>query len=141
MHALCYSRHMHHRFTALALSAALMIPSITFAHPGALDANGCHTCKTNCTEKYALQYGQYHCHKGSDRTINYTPAQAGGAASSVASKKAVKSASKSSKKAVKKASKSSKKAVKAASKLSKKSVNAASRSSKKSNSLSLQSSK
>ncbi len=31
------------------------------AHPGGTDANGCHTCKTNC-EKWGLHYGQYHCH-------------------------------------------------------------------------------
>ena len=31
------------------------------AHPGRLDANGCHTCRTNC-EEYGLFYGQYHCH-------------------------------------------------------------------------------
>lgn len=33
------------------------------AHPGKTDANGCHTCKTNC-EKYGLDYGEYHCHNG-----------------------------------------------------------------------------
>lgn len=31
------------------------------AHPGGLDENGCHTCRTNC-EDYGLFYGQYHCH-------------------------------------------------------------------------------
>jgi hypothetical protein len=36
-------------------------PMPVSAHPGGLDANGCHTCRTNC-EDYGLFYGQYHCH-------------------------------------------------------------------------------
>lgn len=31
------------------------------AHPGRTDANGCHTCRTNCA-KYGLRDGEYHCH-------------------------------------------------------------------------------
>lgn len=31
------------------------------AHPGGTDANGCHTCRTNCAQ-YGLRTGQYHCH-------------------------------------------------------------------------------
>lgn len=31
------------------------------SHPGNTDANGCHTCRTNC-EKWGLEYGEYHCH-------------------------------------------------------------------------------
>lgn len=38
-------------------------PSSVKAHPGRTDANGCHTCKTNCG-KWGLEYGQYHCHNG-----------------------------------------------------------------------------
>jgi len=34
------------------------------AHPGRTDANGGHTCRTNC-EKWGLQYGEYHYHSGS----------------------------------------------------------------------------
>ena len=34
-----------------------------YAHPGRTDANGCHTCRTNCG-KWGLRYGQYHCHNG-----------------------------------------------------------------------------
>jgi hypothetical protein len=33
------------------------------AHPGRTDANGGHTCRTNC-EKWGLRYGQYHYHNG-----------------------------------------------------------------------------
>ena len=35
-----------------------------YAHPGGTDANGCHTCRTNC-EYYGLDYGEYHCHNSS----------------------------------------------------------------------------
>jgi hypothetical protein len=33
------------------------------AHPGRTDANGGHTCRTNC-EKWGLKYGEYHYHNG-----------------------------------------------------------------------------
>lgn len=33
------------------------------AHPGRTDANGGHTCWTNC-EKWGLEYGEYHYHNG-----------------------------------------------------------------------------
>ncbi|WP_404815112.1 YHYH domain-containing protein [Psychrobacillus glaciei] len=33
------------------------------AHSGRTDANGGHTCRTNC-EKWGLSYGQYHYHNG-----------------------------------------------------------------------------
>lgn len=35
----------------------------TYASPGRTDANGGHTCYTNC-EKYGLKYGEYHFHNG-----------------------------------------------------------------------------
>ncbi|MGN7469103.1 YHYH domain-containing protein [Brevibacillus sp. SAFN-007a] len=46
--------------------AVLILPLQTLeAHPGRTDANGGHTCRTNC-EKWGLQYGEYHYHnKGS----------------------------------------------------------------------------
>jgi len=34
------------------------------AHPGGTDSSGCHTCRTNCTERYGIPYGDYHCHNG-----------------------------------------------------------------------------
>ncbi|MCX6810076.1 MAG: thermonuclease family protein [Candidatus Berkelbacteria bacterium] len=43
-------------------ACVLFFSTTVYAHPGRTDANGCHTCKTNCTEKYGLQYGEYHCH-------------------------------------------------------------------------------
>jgi hypothetical protein len=45
------------------LSAFLLFPQLTFAHPGRTDANGGHTCRTNC-ESWGLQYGEYHYHGG-----------------------------------------------------------------------------
>ncbi|WP_088032004.1 YHYH domain-containing protein [Evansella clarkii] len=33
----------------------------TLAHPGRTDANGGHTCRTNC-ERWGLEYGEYHKH-------------------------------------------------------------------------------
>ncbi|MCP4996614.1 MAG: DNA/RNA non-specific endonuclease, partial [Gammaproteobacteria bacterium] len=33
------------------------------AHPGGLDAQGCHSCRTNC-EKYGLQDNERHCRTG-----------------------------------------------------------------------------
>lgn len=34
------------------------------AHPGRTDGSGGHTCRTNCTEKWGLNYGEYHYHNG-----------------------------------------------------------------------------
>ncbi len=41
--------------------ALLVVPISAYAHPGRTDANGGHTCRTNC-EKWGLQYGEYHYH-------------------------------------------------------------------------------
>ncbi len=43
------------------------------AHPGGLDGSGCHTCRTNCTEKYNIPYDLYHCHSGDDRETYTVP--------------------------------------------------------------------
>jgi hypothetical protein len=32
------------------------------AHPGRTDSNGCHVCRTNCTEVWGIPYGFYHRH-------------------------------------------------------------------------------
>ncbi|MGF2716435.1 YHYH domain-containing protein [Bacillus cereus] len=46
----------------LTTSVALLVAPISaYAHPGRTDANGGHTCRTNC-EKWGLQYGEYHYH-------------------------------------------------------------------------------
>ncbi|MFA5128573.1 MAG: YHYH domain-containing protein [Patescibacteria group bacterium] len=40
---------------------SLMIPSVVSAHPGRTDKNGCHVCRTNCSE-WGLSDSEYHCH-------------------------------------------------------------------------------
>lgn len=46
----------------LTTSIALLVAPISaYAHRGRTDANGGHTCRTNC-EKWGLQYGEYHYH-------------------------------------------------------------------------------
>lgn len=46
-----------------------------YAHPGRTNAQGCHTCKTNCSS-WGLSNGEYHCHSGNtyknskDQTFN-----------------------------------------------------------------------
>lgn len=48
------------------------VPDIMNAHPGRMDSNGCHVCRTNC-EKWGLQNGEYHCHNGgSSSTSSYS---------------------------------------------------------------------
>lgn len=41
----------------------LAIATPAMAHPGRTDANGGHTCRTNCG-KWGLNYGEYHYHNG-----------------------------------------------------------------------------
>lgn len=51
----------------VVLSVAIMMVAASAApagaHPGRTDANGGHTCRTNC-EKWGLEYGEYHYHNG-----------------------------------------------------------------------------
>lgn len=42
---------------------SLLFSAQAYAHPGRTDANGGHTCRTNC-EKWGLSYGEYHYHNG-----------------------------------------------------------------------------
>ena len=44
------------------LISVLLLPAISFAHPGRTDSVGCHTCRTNCPN-WGLFYGEYHCHR------------------------------------------------------------------------------
>lgn len=59
-------------------ATALILPPVqpAHAHPGGLDSSGCHTCRTNCTEKYGIPYGDYHCHGGGGDTGGETPTTA-----------------------------------------------------------------
>ncbi len=49
--------------TILVIGGSLLgSATITEAHPGGTDGNGCHTCRTNCTERWGISYGFYHRH-------------------------------------------------------------------------------
>ncbi|MBY0084794.1 YHYH domain-containing protein [Brevibacillus brevis] len=54
---------------ALILCFAFLPVQMIEAHPGRTDANGGHTCRTNC-EKWGLQYGEYHYHNGGGGSSN-----------------------------------------------------------------------
>ena len=46
-----------------ALGAAAVAHTVVAqAHPGNTDSNGCHVCRTNCTERWGIPYGFYHRH-------------------------------------------------------------------------------
>jgi|SRR5215211_8064789 len=47
----------------LALFSFFLISSEASAHPGRTDANGGHTCRTNCAS-WGLSDGEYHYHGG-----------------------------------------------------------------------------
>ncbi|WP_246096272.1 YHYH domain-containing protein [Paenibacillus sinopodophylli] len=60
---------MKKSFVALAFTL-LMFVFISYpvsSHPGRTDANGGHTCRTNC-ERWGLEYGEYHFHNTVNRT-------------------------------------------------------------------------
>lgn len=42
--------------------SVLIIPNISFAHPGRTDSAGGHTCRTNCAS-WGLSTGEYHYHR------------------------------------------------------------------------------
>lgn len=85
------------RSTAFCLlTASFFFSSVTVAHPGRTDANGGHTCRTNC-EKWGLEYGEYHYHNGKGNSSSgsqksstpSTPAKSSPAPAPAASKKPV----------------------------------------------------
>jgi len=55
------------------------------AHPGRTDANGGHTCRTNCA-KWGLKNGQYHYHSGSGSSSSSNSSSKSGNSSSGSSK-------------------------------------------------------
>lgn len=62
-------------FTIIALLFLTVFVSPVVAHPGRTDANGGHTCRTNC-EKWGLQYGEYHYHNGGGASNESAPVPA-----------------------------------------------------------------
>jgi hypothetical protein len=56
----------------LLIALLFFLPiGITEAHPGRTDANGGHTCRTNC-ENWGLSYGKYHYHGGRETSNGST---------------------------------------------------------------------
>lgn len=47
-------------------------PLVASAHPGRTDANGGHTCRTNCA-KWGLKDGEYHFHNGGSTKTTPAP--------------------------------------------------------------------
>lgn len=60
------------QFFALFITGIVFFVPLAQAHPGRTDSSGCHTCKTNCTEKWGLSYGEYHCHNAPKSTPSPT---------------------------------------------------------------------
>lgn len=56
----------------ILIALILIIPSISFAHPGRTDSSGCHTCRTNCSS-WGLSTGEYHCHRSKGVTQPVEP--------------------------------------------------------------------
>lgn len=54
---------MKSALSILVVLTALVFPLQVSAHPGRTDANGGHTCRTNC-EDWGYRYGEYHYHNG-----------------------------------------------------------------------------
>jgi competence protein ComEC len=52
---------------AFILSFLLISATLSVAHPGGTDANGGHTCRTNC-EKWGLEEGEYHLHNSGTKS-------------------------------------------------------------------------
>jgi len=46
----------------------IILPKITFAHPGNTASDGCHYCRTNC-DKWGVPWNERHCHGGTVETI------------------------------------------------------------------------
>ena len=67
------------QYIFLALLALALTVSPAFAHPGNMDADGCHYCRTNCA-KWGEVEGERHCHEArqSGRLIEKPPPRAEG---------------------------------------------------------------
>lgn len=51
----------------IILLCMFIVPVDVYAHPGGLNSNGCHYCRTNCA-KWGLNQDEYHCHSGNTYT-------------------------------------------------------------------------
>lgn len=81
---------MKKRVLILILLVLIFTPYDVLAHPGRTDANGCHTCRTNCA-KWGLATGQYHCHNGGSKSSSSNSNNKNNSSASSNTKKVVKS--------------------------------------------------
>lgn len=57
--------------------AGLAAPAALLAHPGPLDAYGCHECESQHCAEWQLDYLEYHCHNdGAGKNDDYLPTEA-----------------------------------------------------------------
>jgi len=71
------------------IAFTILFTSSAYAHPGKTDANGGHTCRTNC-EKWGLKTGEYHYHDKNGNIIRQKSKATGVPAIRVNSKHIVK---------------------------------------------------
>lgn len=75
-----------------------LVPNYAGAHPGRTDGSGGHTCRTNCTEKWGIPYGDYHYHNGggssSSPSSSSTVKKSGPSAKEIEAQKAREAAAK-----------------------------------------------
>ena len=52
----------------LLLAVVVLPAALAEAHPGGTDADGCHTCRTECA-----QWAPHHCHTGARKATSWAP--------------------------------------------------------------------
>lgn len=76
-------------FTTLVSVSLLLNATTALAHPGRTDANGGHTCWTNCA-KWGLEYGEYHYHNGGGSSSSSTKSSSSSSSNSSGSSSTTK---------------------------------------------------
>ncbi|MBB6023142.1 hypothetical protein HNR77_004242 [Paenibacillus sp. JGP012] len=78
---------MKKKLLVSSLVSVLLLSSTSsvLAHPGRTDANGGHTCWTNCA-KWGLEYGEYHYHNGGKSSSSSSSTKSSKSSSSKSSK-------------------------------------------------------
>lgn len=75
--------------TTLVSVSLLLNATTALAHPGRTDANGGHTCWTNCA-KWGLEYGEYQYHNGGGSSSSSTKSSSSFSSSSSSSSTSTK---------------------------------------------------
>ena len=78
---------MKKKLLVSSLVSVLLLSSTSsvLAHPGRTDANGGHTCWTNCA-RWGLEYGEYHYHNGGNSSSSSSSTKSSKSSSSKSSK-------------------------------------------------------